>query len=716
MKNYHFSKRRIVSTILFTCCFVIFFSVSAFAATYYISPTGNDATGNGSISNPWKTLRKATTAITTPGNIIHVNSGVYTETLTSTLAPGVSIEGDGITSVIRATFSTIYQMIIQAHSAEGTNGNQHISNIKMDGQGSTSWAVQIQGRSNFSIYNCTFTDFAQRGIVWGGRGDNSDNPPFIYATGNSFYNNTVTNCASFDGTYGYGCLNIGGQSGMLIYNNNITTTGATPGWPIKLWNDGHIKGCKIYDNILKRPPFPYQINGTGNYFDFCIEMFHEQGLEIYNNIIEGSIDLNWQTKGIYAYSAYIHDNIIGRSTQAAHWESGIILEFETEDCIIENNTFKSISHPIFFSLRPGDFMNNITIQKNLAYNIGKTDGTREGKAINIQVNDDGTNYSASNFNVYNNTFIALTGVNAPYFGLDIPGGNSSTNIKYVNNVFCNFNYYVMHCDYSSHVNGLQIKNNALHNNGSGNAIQFLNGSPTGYSNTGTINTNPNLDLNYFPTAGSPVIETGIFIGLPFNGSAPDRGFKETGGNPLPIKLIDFTVKEDKGKNLLQWKTASEINSDHFIVQKSTDATNYYSIGTVSAAGFSSTEIRYSFADNNPEGGTNYYRLIMVDKDASFEYSKIVSVINKEVNSLGIKYIDLSNSSNMATVIINSSKSQTANISIIDASGRAVLNSGIVLQKGNNTISKNIPAMANGIYYIKLVTADETVVKNTFSRN
>src|SRR5690606_6719369 len=250
----------------------------------------------------------------------------------------------------------------------------------------------------------------------------------------------------FDGTYGYGCLNIGGQQGMLIYNNTITTTGATPGWPIKLWNDGYLKGVKIYNNTLKRPPFPYQYNGLNNYFDFCIEFFNQQGLEIYGNTIEGSIDLNYQTKGTYAYSAYIHDNIIGRDIKAAHCETGIWLEFQTEGLIIENNTFKNCSQPIMFSLRPASFMNDITIQKNLAYNIGKTDGTRQGNAIGIIVNDNSTNYSAKNWFVYNNTFIASAGNDAPFFGVNLPGGNSSTNVKFINNILSNFNYYAITCD------------------------------------------------------------------------------------------------------------------------------------------------------------------------------------------------------------------------------------------------------------------------------
>lgn len=507
-----------------------FFVATSHAATYYVSTTGNDATGDGSIGNPWLTLYKATSTVTS-GNTIHVNAGTYIETLTSTLAVGVSIEGDGVASIIKTTFSTTYQPIIEIVNSEGTVGNQHISNLKFDGNSTTSWAIHIQGMSNFSIHDCTFLNFVQRGVVWGGRADNSDNPPTVYATGNTFYNNTMTNCASFDGTYGYGSLNIGGQTGMLIYGNSIINTGGTTGWPIKLWNDGYLKGVKIYNNTLKRPPFPYQYNGISNYFDFCIEFFNQQGLEIYGNIIEGSIDLNYQTKGSYDYSVYIHDNIIGRDAQAQHCETGIWLEFQTENCIIENNTFKNISQPIMFSLRPASFMNDITIQKNVAYNIAQTDGTRSGHAIGIIVNDESTNYSASNWFVYNNTFLALDGADAPFFGISIPGGNSSTNIKVINNVVNNFNYQVMTCDYGGHVNGLDIKNNDLYNNGSSNAINFDNGSATGYVNSGNINSDPDLNVSHQPNVGSPLIDAGINVGLPYNGSAPDIGFYETGTAP-----------------------------------------------------------------------------------------------------------------------------------------------------------------------------------------
>jgi len=81
-------------------------------ATFYIATTGNDVTGDGSIGNPWATLYKATTTVTT-GNLIYVNAGTYTETQQSVLATGVSIQGaDSATTIIESTVTSDYTEII----------------------------------------------------------------------------------------------------------------------------------------------------------------------------------------------------------------------------------------------------------------------------------------------------------------------------------------------------------------------------------------------------------------------------------------------------------------------------------------------------------------------------------------------------------------------------------------------------------------------------
>lgn len=46
------------------------------ATIYYISPSGNDSTGNGSTNSPWKTIEKADSAIS-PGDTVILKDGVY---------------------------------------------------------------------------------------------------------------------------------------------------------------------------------------------------------------------------------------------------------------------------------------------------------------------------------------------------------------------------------------------------------------------------------------------------------------------------------------------------------------------------------------------------------------------------------------------------------------------------------------------------------------
>ncbi|MBL0183868.1 MAG: T9SS type A sorting domain-containing protein [Chitinophagaceae bacterium] len=205
--------------------------------------------------------------------------------------------------------------------------------------------------------------------------------------------------------------------------------------------------------------------------------------------------------------------------------------------------------------------------------------------------------------------------------------------------------------------------------------------------------------------------------MPYSGSAPDMGYAEfASGGPVPIKLVDLAVREVNAKNQLDWTTATESNSSHFNIERSSNAQSYQTIGRVNASGFSTTDIRYSFTDVAPLNGINYYRLAMIDKDVTLEYSKTVSITNKGNNATAIIYADLSAGTNAAKIVITSATNQTVGLTIIDASGRTILNYGITLQKGSNTINKSIPGLAKGIYYIRLFAPGETVVKNSFAHD
>ena len=79
-------------------------AIRADAATYYLDPNGNDVSGTGSISSPWKTLYKAGQAVPArQGHIIHLKAGTYLLDASVNnygtraavwINPGVFIEGE----------------------------------------------------------------------------------------------------------------------------------------------------------------------------------------------------------------------------------------------------------------------------------------------------------------------------------------------------------------------------------------------------------------------------------------------------------------------------------------------------------------------------------------------------------------------------------------------------------------------------------------------
>ncbi|MCF0056986.1 choice-of-anchor A family protein [Dyadobacter sp. CY356] len=95
--------------------------------------------------------------------------------------------------------------------------------------------------------------------------------------------------------------------------------------------------------------------------------------------------------------------------------------------------------------------------------------------------------------------------------------------------------------------------------------------------------------------------------------------------PLPVTLTSFFVEKEGVQSVLNWATTSETNSDRFEVQYSYDAKNWNLIGTVVSNGDSKSLSNYQFVHKDPANGENYYRLKMIDRDATFAYSRVVEI-------------------------------------------------------------------------------------------
>ena len=90
--------------------------------------------------------------------------------------------------------------------------------------------------------------------------------------------------------------------------------------------------------------------------------------------------------------------------------------------------------------------------------------------------------------------------------------------------------------------------------------------------------------------------------------------------PLPLEMLTFEATKDKENVNLNWKTANEVGTSHFEIQRSLDGHNFAKIGRVNTNNQSINQ--YDFVDRKVPAGTLYYRLQQFDLDGKSTFSPI----------------------------------------------------------------------------------------------
>lgn len=177
-------------------------------------------------------------------------------------------------------------------------------------------------------------------------------------------------------------------------------------------------------------------------------------------------------------------------------------------------------------------------------------------------------------------------------------------------------------------------------------------------------------------------------------------------SPLPVELVEFTGYHDEQQyvNVLNWKTASELNNDYFVVQRSLDGVNFINVGQIEGKGTTNEETNYSFIDENPAVGRNYYRLRQVDFDGSSEFSDVISIDVKGV-ALTTKIINYYPNPTMGKLNIEMQVADdgTYDLTIVDVTGKVVYHGRLdVVRANRHIIEVDATDFAQGAYIINMV--------------
>jgi len=181
--------------------------------------------------------------------------------------------------------------------------------------------------------------------------------------------------------------------------------------------------------------------------------------------------------------------------------------------------------------------------------------------------------------------------------------------------------------------------------------------------------------------------------------------------PLPVEFISFDASCDNADVKITWSTASEQNSSHFLVERSSDGTIFSSIATVVAAGNSSTTKNYSYTDSDALSGLSYYRLTQVDFNGAYIYSGTITVSGCSNDDIVIYGTD-----GGASVNVNAVEDGQYNIEMFDMLGQKITGQVASVTAGNNHIKISSANIASAIYIVKVYNSNNSIAKKVFIRS
>ncbi|MCU0386127.1 MAG: hypothetical protein MUE38_08860, partial [Flavihumibacter sp.] len=161
---------------------------------------------------------------------------------------------------------------------------------------------------------------------------------------------------------------------------------------------------------------------------------------------------------------------------------------------------------------------------------------------------------------------------------------------------------------------------------------------------------------------------------------------------LPLNWLSFSG-QDKGNSVqLNWSTSQEEQTFDFVIERSSNSQHWQAIGQLPAAGSSQGVRQYTWNDQQPIRGNNFYRIVQRDLNGRQTTSKVIKLqYNKEA---AILVRVLSNPVIGGQLQVEISNPTT--IQFFNSGGSLIMTK--TLPAGRSSVS--LDHQAAGMYYLK----------------
>ena len=182
------------------------------------------------------------------------------------------------------------------------------------------------------------------------------------------------------------------------------------------------------------------------------------------------------------------------------------------------------------------------------------------------------------------------------------------------------------------------------------------------------------------------------------------------GSTLPIELVSFAGTCSSNGVQLNWITATEINNDYFLIEKSNNGYNWAGIAKIKGSLFSNTIKKYTYTDYLTSESLVYYRLVQVDIDGGKTvFAPIDVTCGHHLSDTQNKLILFPNPATTELNISLTATTESSNniLTLINSMGQVVFESNLDLVRGVNAFALpiNVP---QGSYTV-LLSSNNAVV-------
>ena len=370
-----------------------------------------------------------------------------------------------------------------------------------------------------------------------------------------------------------------------------------------------------------------------------------------------TVTLSLLACSVYGQTRTITGN--GNWETSGNWSGGNIATVITDDVVMNNSTDITVnSNPTVGNFTTGNSC-ALTISSGFTLTIGAI-GTPK-----LFTTPNGLNLTVTGSLVINGDLDVSNNINVTVTGTFIVTGN------------------------------IIVNNNSSFSVVGGNIN--VGGSFTGGNNTAISLTSP----------GGMSVAGNLTVG---NGSTlSGNGILHVGGtctgpicndSQLPVELLFFNGLARESEIAFNWATASELNFDHFEIEKSVDGINFFVLHSIGGHGTSSMRHDYQSLDHNPIVGKNYYRLKSIDFDGYSEYFHTILV--NFYSSKDFHVFPNPGDGNEVKIDLNFNPSEKATVSIFDSYGKLISTYSLTEKQAAITNSEQLKP---GLYLAMVSSGD-----------